>query len=676
MAAGAWDRDMIFANFQAASGIEDYESCISVLEANDWDLQASLNVVLTQQENENQMLNALSRQRNSPIDVDNPPFIDLDPDPTSSLVERDCSAPEVRKINFQIVWHDRTLPVIISETETVGALKRMLEIQTGIPQAEINLEGWPSGDSSVSDSVDLSTLNLCGQTHLVLHTPTKVTVSPAEYLPCNIPAFRKSSKSSEPDSPPRVIDVDLHDDQPTCSNSPDISLTVNYLGRDFRLRYERHQTVKDVKQQLFMLTKISTRLQVWEGWPDGTIDSSRLGDLDLSQPDHFLLISSQTTNTAVTRTSMDSQRPWDSGTAGSPADTDLDEQIISDDDDDAIFDPEANQSKRLLPLLSRDSSDTSEALIQFQFQFEERYGEFHPAFFVGPLKDAIEEAAGSSAPERRPLLVYLHHDNSILTNIFCSQILCSEQFVSFVSQNFVIWPWDMTFESNRQRFVNLLVQHFGNMAANTVSKFRDQEYPLLLIVMKSKAGVEVCSVLQANTSLDELMMGLINGYEVFEQAKLVEVKSESERLEREAMKQEQDDAYHQSLAADRAKVEAEKKRAQIEVDKKYQEELDAQMKEAERMSCVEQLPEEPPKTAQDITNILFRFPGGEREARRFNGTDKLKTVFMYVTSKGFSTSEHRIVTNFPRRQLTEDSLQQTLKELKLCPQETLFVEEI
>lgn len=58
--------------------------------------------------------------RNSPIDVDNPPFIDLDPDPTSSLVERDCSAPEVRKINFQIVWHDRTLPVIISETETVG----------------------------------------------------------------------------------------------------------------------------------------------------------------------------------------------------------------------------------------------------------------------------------------------------------------------------------------------------------------------------------------------------------------------------------------------------------------------------------------------------------------------------------------------------------------------------
>merc|ERR1712013_472617 len=104
---------------------------------------------------------------------------------------------------------------------------------------------------------------------------------------------------------------------------------------------------------------------------------------------------------------------------------------------------------------------------------------------------------------------------------------------------------------------NMLVQHFGNTAANTVSKFRDGEYPLLLIVMKSKSGLEVCSVLQANTSLDELMMSLINGYEVFEQAKNIEVRSENERIEREMMKQEQDAAYYESLAADRAKSEAE-----------------------------------------------------------------------------------------------------------------------
>ena len=46
------------------------------------------------------------------------------------------------------------------------------------------------------------------------------------------------------------------------------------------------------------------------------------------------------------------------------------------------------------------------------------------------------------------------------------------------------------------RFVNMLVIHFGNSAASTVSKYRDADYPLLLIVMKSKAGLEVCSILQ------------------------------------------------------------------------------------------------------------------------------------------------------------------------------------
>lgn len=44
----------------------------------------------------------------------------------------------------------------------------------------------------------------------------------------------------------------------------------------------------------------------------------------------------------------------------------------------------------------------------------------------------------------------------------------------------------------------MLVLHFGNTAAGTVSKYRDGDYPLLLIVMKSKGGLEVCSILQGN----------------------------------------------------------------------------------------------------------------------------------------------------------------------------------
>jgi len=49
----------------------------------------------------------------------------------------------------------------------------------------------------------------------------------------------------------------------------------------------------------------------------------------------------------------------------------------------------------------------------------------------------------------------------------------------------------------------MLVQHFGNSSASTVSKYRDSDYPLLLIVMKSKAGLEVCSILQGKVKLRE-----------------------------------------------------------------------------------------------------------------------------------------------------------------------------
>lgn len=51
--------------------------------------------------------------------------------------------------------------------------------------------------------------------------------------------------------------------------------------------------------------------------------------------------------------------------------------------------------------------------------------------------------------QRRPLAIYLHHDASVLTNVFCTQLLCSETVVSYLTLNFVSWAWDITFESNK-----------------------------------------------------------------------------------------------------------------------------------------------------------------------------------------------------------------------------------
>jgi len=56
--------------------------------------------------------------------------------------------------------------------------------------------------------------------------------------------------------------------------------------------------------------------------------------------------------------------------------------------------------------------------------------------------------------QRKLLAIYLHHDQSIFSNVFCSQVLCAESLVSFLSVNFVIWAWDLTHASNREKYVH------------------------------------------------------------------------------------------------------------------------------------------------------------------------------------------------------------------------------
>ena len=51
--------------------------------------------------------------------------------------------------------------------------------------------------------------------------------------------------------------------------------------------------------------------------------------------------------------------------------------------------------------------------------------------------------------QRRLLAVYLHHDASVLTNVFCTQLLGFESVLQSLNNHFVVWGWDLTHESNK-----------------------------------------------------------------------------------------------------------------------------------------------------------------------------------------------------------------------------------
>ena len=52
-----------------------------------------------------------------------------------------------------------------------------------------------------------------------------------------------------------------------------------------------------------------------------------------------------------------------------------------------------------------------------------------------------------------------------------------------------------------------------------------------------------------------------------------------------------------------------------------------------------------------------------------------QAIIGFVKSEGYALDQHEIVTNFPRRILTDLDTSQTLKELGLFPKETVFVQQ-
>ncbi|KAL4667231.1 hypothetical protein H8959_005920, partial [Pygathrix nigripes] len=318
-------------------------------------------------------------------------------------------------------------------------------------------------------------------------------------------------------------------------------------------------------------------------------------------------------------------------------------------DDGEVFGM-ASSALRKSPMMPENAENEGDALLQFTAEFSSRYGDCHPVFFIGSLEAAFQEAFYVKARDRKLLAIYLHHDESVLTNVFCSQMLCAESIVSYLSQNFITWAWDLTKDSNRARFLTMCNRHFGSVVAQTIRTQKTDQFPLFLIIMGKRSSNEVLNVIQGNTTVDELMMRLMAAMEIFTAQQQEDIKDEDEREARENVKREQDEAYRLSLEADRAKREAHEREMaeqfRLEQIRKEQEEE----REAIRLSLEQALPPEPKEeNAEPVSKLRIRTPSGEFLERRFLASSKLQIVFDFVASKGFPWDEYKLLSTFPRR---------------------------
>uniref|UniRef100_A0A8D3A1Q9 Fas (TNFRSF6) associated factor 1 n=1 Tax=Scophthalmus maximus TaxID=52904 RepID=A0A8D3A1Q9_SCOMX len=554
------------------------------------------------------------------------------------IVER-----QPRMLNFRVEYRQRTVELVLEEGSAVGEIKQILETELGVPVSKMQLKGWKSGD--VSDSTVMRSLHLPKNNSLYVLTP-------------DIAPTASTSKNSA-----------LQD-----SLNQNFLLVISHreAQRDYSLNFPGSRTIQEVKRNISDLTNIPVRHQQWEGWPaSASDDSMTLAASGISYPCHHL---------SVCRRSS-------TANAQEPTEECADVHMISDSEGDDFEDASefgvddsemfgmGSSTCRKSPMMPENSENEADALLHFTAEFSSRYGETHPMFFIGTLEAASQEAFYGKARDRKLLAIYLHNDDSVLSNVFCSQMMCADSIVSYLSQNFITWAWDVTKEANKARLLTMCTRHFGSVVTQTIRTYKTDQFPLLLIVMGKRTSNEVLNVIQGNTTVDELMMRLMGAMEIFTAQQQEDIKDEDEREARETVKREQDEAYRLSLEADRKKREAQEKEEAEQVRLEQMRKEQEEEKEAIRLSLEQALPPEPAEEAgEQISKLRIRTPSGEFLERRFLGSCKLQVLFDFVASKGYPFEGFKLLTTFPRRNITQLDPESNLLEAKLFPQETLFLE--
>ncbi|XVF12903.1 hypothetical protein REPUB_Repub08aG0160100 [Reevesia pubescens] len=318
------------------------------------------------------------------------------------------------------------------------------------------------------------------------------------------------------------------------------------------------------------------------------------------------------------------------------------------------------------------SAAASEAM-DFVAAFERDYGTTRPNFVGEGFMDALQRSRNSF----KLFFVYLHSPDHPDSSVFCERTLCSEAVAAFVNENFVAWGGSIRASEGFKMSNSLKASRFPFCAV--VMPATNQRIALLQQVEGPKSPEEMLTMLQR--VLEESAPVLVA-------ARL----DAEERSNNMRLREEQDAAYRAALEADQARERQrreeqerlEREAAEAEQKRKEEEEArervarEAAEKEATRARMRQEkassLGDEPEK-GPNVTQVLVRFPTGERKERRFQSTATIQSLYDYVDSLGcLEVEDYSLVSNFPRVAYGPEKRSLTLKEAGLHPQASLFVE--
>ncbi|KAJ4840187.1 hypothetical protein Tsubulata_002935 [Turnera subulata] len=319
--------------------------------------------------------------------------------------------------------------------------------------------------------------------------------------------------------------------------------------------------------------------------------------------------------------------------------------------------------------------------------YEQQYGSMHPFFYACRFMEALKIAED----EHKFVFMYLHSPQHPFTPSFCRETLCSELVVQYLDANFVSWGALADRGEGLQMTATLQPTSFPCCAVvapspdNSIAVLQQMEGPI--------SPAELVELLQRTVEEQGLAFGNARAKEEEkirarakeEDKKIARAKEEEKVRADRKLREEQDAAYLAALKLDKEKEKLKSIRQQQNVQKPIDSPNKANY-EKQRPN-VTQKPYGKAKEASrnrenasqsrdaQMTQILIRFPNGERREKSFSSSDKVQSIYRYIDSLGLTgIGNYRLVSSFPRRVYSVDQMGMTLKEAGLHPKSTLFLE--
>ena len=105
---------------------------------------------------------------------------------------------------------------------------------------------------------------------------------------------------------------------------------------------------------------------------------------------------------------------------------------------------------------------------------------------TGSLQEANSEALlNKSARDKRMLAIYIHHDQSIFSNVYCSQTLCAPAVVEYLNANYVVWAWDVTHQCRMAQLLSYIRTAISSAACADIEEIISEYLRVVFVYLSA-----------------------------------------------------------------------------------------------------------------------------------------------------------------------------------------------